>query len=292
MSALNRYEPPGRLLTVDGSRVHVVEAGVGRPTIVFESGMGGNVLDWTGVIAALPASTHRLAYDRAGLGWSEGRSGPRTPSRIVDELEAMLRTAGAEPPYVFVAHSMGSRYARLFAMRHPEAVSGLVLVDGYHEGWDAAVGKEALASFIGARLRTWSFLALLGRLGIVRLLGPRMISLLGPDFRNMPRGERARYATVLAESPALQVAGDELRHGGDSSDGLAAASLGDLPLVVITHGVPFRDATQERAWQESEVEMAARSSRGHLVHASRSAHSVMIAEPRVVVEAIEEVNPG
>ena len=91
MTALDRYQPPGRLMAVDGSRVHIVEAGVGSPTIVFESGMGGNVLDWTGVMAALPAARY-LAYDRAGLGWSEVRAEPRTPSRIVDELEAVLRT--------------------------------------------------------------------------------------------------------------------------------------------------------------------------------------------------------
>jgi pimeloyl-ACP methyl ester carboxylesterase len=272
---------------VDGRQVHIVEAGEGSPTIVFESGMGGNVLDWTRAMAALPASIHGLAYDRAGLGWSEARSGPRPPDRIANELEAVLRAAGTEPPYIFVAHSMGSRYVRLFAARHPDAVAGLVLVDGFHETWDSAVGPEALASFIRARIQFWRLAALLGRLGIVRLLGPRTVSLLGPDFRDMPRADRARYAALLAESPALRVASDELRHGGDSNDVLGGASLGDLPLAVITHGVAFRDATQERAWQESQVEMAARSSRGHLVRAAKSGHSVMIAEPDVVVEAIE-----
>jgi pimeloyl-ACP methyl ester carboxylesterase len=289
VSALSRNRPPGRLISVDGGQVHIVEAGVGSPTVVFESGMGGNVLDWTRVMAALPDSIHRLAYDRAGLGWSEARSGPRSPDRIADELGAVLRAAGTEPPYIFVAHSMGSRYVRLFAERYPDAVVGLVLVDGFHETWDVAVGPEALASFINARIQFWRLGALLGRLGIVRLLGPRTVSLLGPDFRDMPRAERARYAALLAESPALHVASEELRHGGDSNDVLGGALLGDLPLVVIAHGVPFRDSTQEQAWQDSQVEMTARSSQGRLVRAARSAHSVMIAEPDVVVDAIEEL---
>lgn len=292
MGALSRYRPPGRLVTVDGGQVHIVEAGVGSPTIVFESGMGGNVLDWTGVMAALPASIHRLAYDRAGLGWSEARPGPRSPDRIADELAAVLHAAGTKPPYIFVAHSMGSRYVRLFTTRHPDAVVGLVLVDGFHETWDVAVGPKALTSFIDARIQFWRLAALLGRLGIVRLLGRRTVSLLGPDFRDMPRDERARYAALLAEAPALHVASDELRHGGDSNDVLSAASLGELPLVVIAHGVPFRDATQEHAWQESQVEMTARSNRGRLVRAARSAHSVMIAEPDAVVDAIEELVGG
>ncbi len=289
MSALSRYKQPGRLIKVDDSQVHIVEAGAGSPTIVFESGMGGNVLDWARVMAALPAPIHRLAYDRAGLGWSEARPGPRSPDRIADELGAVLRAAGTEPPYILVAHSMGSRYVRLFAARHPDAVVGLVLVDGYHESWDVAVGSEALASFINARIQFWRLTALLGRIGIVRLLGRRTVSLLGPDFRDMPRAERARYAALLAEASALKVASDELRHGGDSNDVLGRTSLGDLPLVVIAHGVPFRDATQERAWQESQLELTARSSRGRLVRAARSAHSVMIAEPEVVVDAIQDL---
>jgi hypothetical protein len=61
---------------------------------------------------------------------------------------------------------------------------------------------------------------------------------------------------------------------------------------VITHGVPFRDAAQEQAWQESQLDMAGRSSRSRLVRAARSAHSVMVAEPELVVDAIEEVVGG
>jgi pimeloyl-ACP methyl ester carboxylesterase len=262
---------------------------VGESTIVFRVGHGWQRARLDESDGGAARRDALLGYDRAGLGWSEARPGPRSPDRIADELGAVLRAAGTEPPYIFVAHSMGSRYVRLFATRHPDSVVGLVLVDGFHESWDVAVGADAIASFINARIQFWRLVALLGRLGIVRLLGPRMVSLLGPDFRDMPRAERARYAAPLAESPALQVASDELRHGGDSNDVLGRASLGNLPLVVVAHGVPFRDATQERAWQESQLELTARSSRGRLVRAARSAHSVMIAEPDVVVAAIEEL---
>ena len=286
MSAADRYEPPGKMIAVEGRLVHALEGGTGSPTIVFESGMGGNLLDWTRVIAALPPRLHHFAYDRAGLGWSAPGPDPRSPARIVTELEAALAAARIDPPYVLVAHSMGCRYARLLALRHPAEVAGLVLVDGYHEAWDAAVGPQAVESFISARIRFWRTAAVLGRLGIVRLLGRRLVPLLGPDFRQLPETERARYIEVLTAPRALDVAADELRHGGDSSDDLRDANLGDVPVVVIAHGLPFRDTTQERAWQDSQVEMAARSSRGRLIRAAGSSHSVMIAEPNVVVEAI------
>ena len=288
----HHHDPPGRLVPVDGRRVHVLEAGKGSPTVIFEAGMGGNVLDWSRLWEILPGSLHRLAYDRAGLGWSDPGPEPRSPATIVDELEALLRELGAEQPYIFVAHSMGSRYARLFAARHPGHVGGLVLVDGYHEGWDAAVGSAGVESFIRGRLRFWDAVALAGRLGVVRLLGGRLVSLLGPDFRAMPRDERRRYVEMLADPAALRVSGEELRHGGDSNEQLRVASFGSNPVVVISHGVPFRDAAQDRAWQESQEELVARSSRGRLVRAAASAHSVMIAEPALVADGIGHVLGG
>lgn len=289
MDVRRRFPAPGRHVSVDGRSVHVVERGTGPGTVVFEAGVGGNSLDWLAVMAALPARLHLVGYDRLGLGWSDPPSAPRTPGQIVDELEALLRAVAPDPPYVLVAHSQGCRYARLFTARHPESVAGLVLVDGFHESWDEAVGPAALAAFMTARVRLYRSVALMSRTGIMRLLGRRGVSLLGPDFRSFPHEERSRYAALLAQPRAMQTAIEELRHSGESSAALRDAPFGDLPLMVLTHGLAFPDATQERAWQDSQVEMAARSSRGRLISAPGAGHSIMVASPRLVADAIEEV---
>ena len=289
MDARMRYKAPGRRVSVNGRDVHVVERGTGPQTVVFEAGVGGNSLDWLGVMTALPTSLHLVAYDRLGLGWSDSPSDARTPVRIVDELEALLRAIGADPPYVFVAHSLGCRYLRLFTARHPESVAALVLVDGFHESWDEAVGPAALASFVSARARVYRLAALMSRTGIMRLLGRRGVSLFGPDFRGLPHDQRAPYAALLAQPRAMDVAIDELRRSGESNAALADASLGDMPLTVMTHGLAFPDAIQERAWQDSQSEMAARSSRGRLISAPDAGHSIMIASPALVADAIKEV---
>lgn len=289
MDARRRYQAPGRFVSVDGRSVQVVERGTGPQTVVFEAGVGGNSLDWLEVMSALPPGLHLIAYDRLGLGWSDSPSAPRTPGRIVDELEALLQAIGADPPYLFVTHSQGCRYTRLFTARHPGSVAGLVLVDGFHESWDEAVGPAALAAFTTARVRLYKTAALMSRTGIMRLLGNRGVSLLGPDFRSLPHDQRARYAALLAQPSAMEIAIDELRRSGESNAALADASFGDLPLTVITHGLAFPDATQERAWQDSQAEMAARSSRGRLISAPGAGHSIMIASPRLVADAIEEV---
>ena len=283
------YPAPGRILNVGGHPVHCVAAGAGAPTVVFEAGMGSNHLDWQAVRSRLAATTHAFFYDRAGLGWSGPRPEPRTPAQVVDELEATLAAAQIHPPYVLVGHSMGARYIRIFARRHRQEVVGMVVVDGYNEAFDTAIGPAALRSFVEGRARFYGVIRRLDQLGIVRVLGGRLVSLLGPDFRAMPAAERTRYARVLARAQAMATATDELRRSGAANEELADASLGDLPLVVLSHATPFPDAVQEEAWQASQQELCSRSTRGTLVSAQGAAHSVMLARPDLVVEAINAV---
>jgi pimeloyl-ACP methyl ester carboxylesterase len=241
------------------------------------------------VQSMLPDRLRSIAYDRFGLGWSDASSTARTPDHVVDELGSLLAAIGADPPYVLVGHSLGCRYIRLYAVRHPESVAGLVLVDGFHETWDEAVGPTALASFIAARARLFRLAAVLSRIGLIRLLGKRAVALFGPDLRSLPIGERARYAALMTQPRSMEAATDELRRSGEADDTLRDASFGALPVTVITHGVPFPDDAQERAWQDAQAEIAARSSRGRLVVASGAGHSIMIASPRLVADAIDEM---
>ena len=66
-----RYLPPGVMVDVAGQRLHVVCAGNGRPTVLFESGIAASSLSWTRIVRDVAAFTRACAYDRAGLGWSD-----------------------------------------------------------------------------------------------------------------------------------------------------------------------------------------------------------------------------
>jgi hypothetical protein len=98
--AARTYAPPGLLVNVDGQRLHVVCAGNGRPTVMFESGIAASSLSWTSVLRDVAAFTRACAYDRAGLGWSGPAQGPRTVARMLRELRGVLTTAAADGPYV------------------------------------------------------------------------------------------------------------------------------------------------------------------------------------------------
>jgi len=80
--------------------------------------------------------TRACSYDRAGAGFSDPGSMPRTSVRIADELRSALHNAGIEGPYILVGHAFGGDNVRTFAQRYTVDVAGLVLVEADVGGAD------------------------------------------------------------------------------------------------------------------------------------------------------------
>jgi len=124
------YQRDSRLVQIARERsLNVYCLGSGSPTVILESGIGGDAYDWRAVQGKLAKLTQTCAYDRAGLGRSTPGPLPRDTRAEVADLEALLKVANIRPPYLLVGHSMGGFNVRLFASRHPNDVAGLVLVD-------------------------------------------------------------------------------------------------------------------------------------------------------------------
>ena len=63
----------------------------------------------------------------------ERRPKPRTGYQIATELNAALRSADLQPPYVLVGRSIGGPYIHVFASLYPNEVAGMVFVDPTQE---------------------------------------------------------------------------------------------------------------------------------------------------------------
>lgn len=126
--------PPALIVDIDvgGGRtlqlVCVGPADTGRPTVVFESGMGLGRGTWSGVIGDLKSTDRACAYDRPGVGQAPS-VGARTTQDQVDDLHALLEGAGITGPVVLVGHSLGGWNVLLYAAAYPDQVVGAVLVD-------------------------------------------------------------------------------------------------------------------------------------------------------------------
>jgi pimeloyl-ACP methyl ester carboxylesterase len=129
-----RAQPPaGRMLDIDGVRLHVVERGEGPPVVLIHGNMvSQRDFEASGVTEHLARDHRVIAFDRPGFGHS---SRPRdrlwTPTRQAELLHAALAQLGVEQAVV-VGHSMGAMVALALALDHPEDVRRLVLLGGYY----------------------------------------------------------------------------------------------------------------------------------------------------------------
>jgi pimeloyl-ACP methyl ester carboxylesterase len=279
-----RFNPmEGQLVDVGGRKMHIDCTGAGTPTVVLESGLGDSYLSWGKVQPQIARITRVCSYDRAGLGYSEPSSPPRTSKMIAQELHSLLKAAGISPPYILVGHSMGGYNVRLFASLYRDEVAGMVLVDASHPDQESRF-PPGLKDLEGSWQRELQFVAWTMPFGIPRVLG---LCETGPS-------ERA--ANCNWHSAREQLA--EFRAFPESAAETAqTGSLGDLPLAVLSHDPdkPSNDLPPDlakptsAAWERMQEELAHLSTRGTQTIAKNSSHYIQFDRPDLVIEAVRSV---
>ena len=250
----------------DGTTMHLLCVGptdTGRPTVVFESGLGGDAGQWSDVVHELGGATRACAYDRAGVGGSPPAAPGRTTSDQVADLRALLAAADVPPPYLLVGFSSGGWNTLVHADRHPEDVVGAVLVDARPPDFTA-----------------------------------RSLAALPPEAATEADAIRITRedATVFEVDPALNPEGIVLRDS--AAEALEAVGLTDKPLIVlaasddaaITEGFDTALADAMRTiWWEGQEGLAARSTQGRLERVDGTEHEIPFSRPDAVADAIREI---
>lgn len=275
------YPAPGELIDVGGYRLHLNCTGDGAPTLILEAGLGGSSLDWSLVQPELSRTTRTCSFDRAGMGWSDPGQGPRSPEHIADELAVLLDRADIAGPYILVAHSLAGKNARLFAMRQPEDVVGMVFIDARHEYVDEQTTASEQRAFLAGLDGQSVQYGAARRLGVARLFGDQLAGV--PSMTVRARREMALIGTA---PEALAATVEEGRERSASDDLLRnASSLGELPLVAIAAGQNM----PEPRWAEGQRRLAALSTSGRLVVAEGSSHAVALDDPELVIATVRQV---
>jgi len=300
--------PPGKLVDLDGFRLHLHCTGTGSPAIVLDAALGASSLSWSLVQPELAKLSRVCSYDRAGFGWSDAGPMPRTAGRIADELRTLLDRGGVPPPFLLVGHSFGGLVVQIFAQRFRSETAGMVLVDPAHaEDWARPAPKEQLLIDRGVRLCRYGVIA--ARIGLARLvtmlvrsgqltvarglvkaasrgaLSQQDEAILAPVWK-LPPDVRAPLAHVWSKPRFFQALGSQIGSISVSAGQVleaTAGGFGDLPLITISSTNPgdYRVRQQDA--------LAARSTRGRHIRASNSGHWIPLDQPEVVIDAVKDI---
>ena len=281
--------PPGQLTDVGGYDMHLYCVGEGSPTVILEAGLNDFHVSWSKVQAEVATAARVCSYDRAGMGWSEASPYPRTSEVMAQELHSLLVNSGVEGPFILVGHSFGGIVMRQFAQQYPDEVTGMLLVDSAHEEQVARLPflKETANEFIG-QFRTLSAMSSFGLIA----LSPATI----PN-RGFPDEAYKQYQAVLATTNYFDTSIAESTEFYFGTSSVKVAKLGDLPLIVLSHGLPdetsdasaVQESQFEREWARMQKELTGLSSQGKQVIAQKSGHYIQLDEPELVIAAIHEL---
>lgn len=294
----NSHPPIGRLINIGGHRLHIHSTGEGSPAVIFESGGASWSLDWNPIQTEVSKFTTACSYDRAGFGWSDSGPTPRTSEQIASELHTLLIKAEVKKPYVLVGASFGGHTARLFAKKYPNETAGIILLDARHEVINSKM-PPAWKKMETAGKGLYRFMLLASRLGALNFLGKLMgDKALPPIVKKLPPEIRTTYLEVGFQPRFFQSNLDELAACNESDSQLkTSGTLGNLPLIVIRHGVPSMFAGMpaeqakqaEQVWQELQADLLNLSSNSRLIIAEKSGHGIQTDQPDLVVDAIRQI---
>lgn len=136
-------------LKVNDHQAHYLKAGSGPPVVLIHGGASDS-RDWVGTMEALCHRYSLYAPDLIGFGLSDRTKDGYYLSDFSEFILEFVEALGLERP-VLAGHSLGGRICLEVALRHPEKVRKLVLVDASGLGQVSRLGNVVLTAFWAIR---------------------------------------------------------------------------------------------------------------------------------------------
>lgn len=133
----------------DGTKIAYATIGEGRPLLKAANWLNHLEFDWASPIwgrsfAAIARNRTFIRYDERGCGLSDWNVDDLTFDAFVEDLEAVADKLGLDT-FPLIGISQGAAVCIEYAVRHPERVTGMVLVGGYAAGWRHLASPEEQA---------------------------------------------------------------------------------------------------------------------------------------------------
>ena len=289
--------PPGKLIELDGYKVHLYVKGTGKITIVLDHSLGG--IEGYFLIDRLAKLTRVCICDRPGYGWSQQSHKPRCSAEIVRELDLLLTKANIEPPYILLGNSFGSYNMRLYARQFPKKVRGIVLTDGLHES--GMLNMPLSVKAVKYLFISGFVMSIFGSLfGIIRLLGTiGLFEIIKPELRQFNYNQRQQVKRSFYYYQHWLTMAKELINLDKSSRQVQIAnSFEDLPIISIKSQTFFKPSifttmlprkAIDRLRDKMHDRLSLMSNNFTKISATKSSHFVWIDEPEAIVRAVQKL---
>jgi pimeloyl-ACP methyl ester carboxylesterase len=128
-------DPDSRFVTVDDVKIHYKTAGEGEPALLLLHGFAASIYSWREVIDPLAENATVIAFDRPAFGLTErpmpgeweGES-PYSATSQTNQTVALMDALEVDEA-ILIGNSAGGAVATYTALRTPDRVRALVLVD-------------------------------------------------------------------------------------------------------------------------------------------------------------------
>lgn len=151
---------PGRMYSVNGHAVHVLETGNidAEQTLVFMHGTMAtdSAIAMQPLFRKLEEKYHIVYIDRSGNGYSDASGEPRDVATMTEEMrQVMAEVTGGNGPYVLVPYYSAGFIALYWQQQYPEEVASIIGIDmsypaqyeEYEESWDTTGASKLYQSF-------------------------------------------------------------------------------------------------------------------------------------------------
>lgn len=280
----------GKLVAVEGGRMHLYEAGNSEIPLVFTSTVGSSVpyVDLYPLHHPLSSQHKVMVYDRLGYGWSDITSKPRDIDTICKEIHTLLHS-NDDPsdedvslqPFIYVAQGIGALEAIRYAQLYPQDLAGIVFIEGTSPSFCADYNNiMIIESFITNFLRNT---------GVLRLMShSRFTSAMINDNPELP--ESLRYLNrglALDMTWNRNILAEKLNITENAETIIADLGenyLGDLPIRVITS-----ESNEYTNWNRCQNGLLSLSTNAKQVMVKDSTTFINASDVPTMVDTINEL---
>ena len=163
---LRTSPPPGRVVQGDGLDMHMqVTGSPSKPVVVLFNAWGMPSASWGWVLPKLTENNLVVRWDPPGYAWSALGSDAsiEDATHMAERIHTAMISYDVKGPYLLVGSGLGAVEAKAFAIRYPNEIFGMVLLDPWNQGLmtetpariDALEDAAFQRRFSWPRLRSW-----------------------------------------------------------------------------------------------------------------------------------------